>query len=167
LAFADACGRLIVDGGASMNRRGLLAGASLALASGAAARADTADEVALRSVLQDFSDRVHARDPALADRVTPDFLLVGSEADERDRGRPAFAAQLARVYADPIRLSWTWDVVDGQVVGDLAWLLAQGWVVTEDPKGQTARKPYRLSGALVRRNGVWLWRMFHGSEPVG
>lgn len=147
-----------------MKRRDVLFGAGWAMAGAAAAT--ESDEAILRAQLSILSDLVHARDMALLDRFTPDGVLLGSETRDNARGRQQLAAHLTEYYTAPLRLSWTWDRVDGQINGDTAWLLAQGFVVLEDEKGGVTRKPYRLSGALVRRGDVWLWRMFHGSEPL-
>ncbi len=94
------------------------------------------------------------------------MLLVGSEAGEVAAGRVALAAFFQRVYARPETFSWEWDRIEAAHSGGLAWFFAEGRVILTT--GDRRRVgPYRISGVLEQVDGRWLWRQYHGSEPIG
>jgi hypothetical protein len=92
-------------------------------------------------------------------------LLIGSEAGEIAAGRKEIEAFFNRVYARQTIFSWEWDRMDVRHAGNLAWLFANGQVVLSVGKEQR-RTPYRITGVLEYQDGHWLWRQYHGSEPV-
>jgi hypothetical protein len=47
----------------------------------------------------------------------------------------------------------------------VVWFFAEGWVILSTAE-QQRRTPYRVSGVLERHGERWLWRQYHGSEPV-
>ena len=49
----------------------------------------------------------------------------------------------------------------GASVGDVAWLWLDGGLVLDG----RSHRPYRITGVLERRQGRWIWSLFHGSEP--
>jgi ketosteroid isomerase-like protein len=90
-----------------------------------------------------------------------DTVLIGSSTGEIARGPLEIRATLERIFAEPQTLSWEWDDVSVSACGDVAWLWLEGALVID---GRSDR-PYRISGALERRAGRWVWTLFHGSEP--
>ena len=104
------------------------------------------------------------RDTAFADQFAEDALLVGSEPGEVARGREAIRTLIGQFATLPDRYIWDWTSVDIRVSGDLAWLFAEGEVVSSGAGGRLA-KPYRLSAVLGWDGSRWIWRLFHGSEP--
>lgn len=94
-----------------------------------------------------------------------DLVVIGSEAGETARGRDEFRAMLGRVFArgEGIAWSWTWHTVS--VVRTVAWVVAEGRVHAQDAAPETGT-PYRLTAIFEQREGRWLWRHYHGSEPV-
>lgn len=90
-----------------------------------------------------------------------DATLIGSSLGEIARGPLELRAFLERLFAGPQGVSWEWDVVSISSAGDVAWLWLEGALVLD---GRSARA-YRISGVLERRQGRWLWSLFHGSEP--
>jgi hypothetical protein len=90
-----------------------------------------------------------------------DATLIGSSLGEIARGPIELRAFLERIFDEPQSLSWEWDVVSVSSCGDVAWLWLEGALVLD---GRSARG-YRISGVLERRQGRWLWSLFHGSEP--
>jgi hypothetical protein len=107
---------------------------------------------------------MHERDPAITDEFATDALLVGSEPGEIARGREAIGDLLSGIHAKPYRVTWQWDSVDAHAEGAVGWLFAEGSAVIEDA-GEEQRLPYRLAGVLQQVDGIWRWRLFHGSEP--
>ncbi len=94
-----------------------------------------------------------------------EVLLVGSDTGEVFAGRPAIETWLARLFRNA-RFTWKMDRVDVDANGDTAWVFVEGAMSVTDkagkPRGST---PYRFSGVLVRRDGGWAWRQWHGSIP--
>jgi hypothetical protein len=117
--------------------------------------------------LERFNHLVSTRNLKVLAEFVPsdDVLLVGSEAGEVAKGSPALEAFFVRVFARDVTFSWEWDRVDVSHSGDLAWFFAEGWVILSNAR-QQRRSPYKISGVLERRGERWLWRHYHGSEPV-
>ena len=90
-----------------------------------------------------------------------DTVLIGSEAHELARGPIELRPFLETLFARPETVSWEWDDVSVSASGDVAWLWLQGAAVLDG----VSRLPYRITGVLERRQGRWLWMLFHGSEP--
>jgi ketosteroid isomerase-like protein len=90
-----------------------------------------------------------------------DTTLIGSSAGEIVRGPMEMRPFLEDLFDRPETISWEWDDVSVSSCGDVAWLWTDGALVID---GRSAR-PYRISGVLERRQGRWLWSLFHGAEP--
>jgi ketosteroid isomerase-like protein len=90
-----------------------------------------------------------------------DATLIGSSTGEIARGPLELRPFLERLFASPQAIGWEWDDVSVSCSGDVAWLWLEGALVLD---GRSER-PYRISGVLERRQGRWLWTLFHGSEP--
>jgi ketosteroid isomerase-like protein len=90
-----------------------------------------------------------------------DATLIGSSTGELARGPIELRAFLDRTFRSPQAISWEWDDVSISSAGDVAWLWLEGALALD---GRSDR-PYRISGVLERRQGRWIWMLFHGSEP--
>jgi ketosteroid isomerase-like protein len=90
-----------------------------------------------------------------------DTVLIGSSAGETAVGPMEIRPFLEGVFDRPESVSWEWDDVNVSACGEVAWLWLEG-AYTLDGVSQA---PYRISGVLERRQGRWLWTLFHGSEP--
>lgn len=121
----------------------------------------------VRQVLERFNELVSTQDPQVLAEFAPgdDFLLIGSESGEVAAGRQALEAFFARIFARKTTFSWEWDRVDVSHAGNIAWFFAEGRVILTTAHEQR-KAPYRISGVLERHGGRWLWRQYHGSEPV-
>jgi ketosteroid isomerase-like protein len=121
-------------------------------------------ERGVRKTLMRLNDRLARRDMALLDDFAdhPDTLLVGSEVGEVHRGRAGIAERLKAIFAGPDTLAFSWREVEVSVHGHVAFLHAEGEAVIG-----AERRPYRLTGVLMLQDGLWRWRLFHGSEPHG
>lgn len=117
--------------------------------------------------LRRFNDLVSKRDPHVMMEFAPvdEIILVGSENGEVASGRQEIQAFLERVFAREGTFSWEWDRIEAWGEGDLAWFFAEGWVIYATAKEQR-KMPYRASGVLEGYGNRWLWRQYHGSEPV-
>jgi ketosteroid isomerase-like protein len=90
-----------------------------------------------------------------------DTVLIGSSIGEIARGPIELRPFLEHLFARPETVSWEWDDVSVSASGDVAWLWLEGGAAIDG----RSQLPYRISGVLERRQGRWLWMLFHGSEP--
>ena len=90
-----------------------------------------------------------------------DATLIGSSVGEIARGPIEMRTTLEDLFSSGETISWEWDDVSISAQGDVAWLWLHGALVLD---GRSDRA-YRISGVLERRQGRWLWTLFHGSEP--
>lgn len=90
-----------------------------------------------------------------------DATLIGSSLGEIARGPIELRRFLETLFDGSQTVGWEWDDVSISCAGDVAWLWLEG-AYTRDGVSQGA---YRISGVLERRQGRWLWSLFHGSEP--
>ena len=97
--------------------------------------------------------------------AAPDVLLLGSEADELAIGPQQVTMFFQRILSEPETASWEWKQTRISAHGSIAWLFAQGDIILSTAEG-SQRFPYRMTGVLECRDGDWLWRQFHGSEPA-
>jgi ketosteroid isomerase-like protein len=124
-----------------------------------------ADERIAREALERLNKLASARDLAFVAEFHPSAsILAGSEEGEVASTESEMRDLLASIYALPVRISWQWEKVIANVIGDTAFVFAEGRLVMSGDSG-VERKPYRMSGALQRSSDRWRWRLFHGSEP--
>lgn len=150
----------------SKSTRLLAAGAALllvlGLGPGVNAPPPREAERGVRRALMRLNSFLAARDWALLDEFAKgeDTLLVGSESGEIARGREQLRTHIARIFALPDALAFSWREVEVAVHGPIAWLHAEGEALLGEQ-----RRPYRLTGVFELQAGVWKWKLFHGSEP--
>jgi ketosteroid isomerase-like protein len=121
----------------------------------------------VRQALERFNELVSTQNPQVLADFAPgdDLLLIGSEAGEVATGRQELEAFFARIFAREVIFSWEWERIDVSYAGDLAWVFADGRAVLTSAHEQR-KTPYRITGVLERHGRRWLWRQYHGSEPV-
>jgi ketosteroid isomerase-like protein len=121
----------------------------------------------VHQVLERFNELVSTKNPQVLDEFAPgdDVLLIGSDAGEVARGRRELQAFFTRIFARENTFSWEWDHLDVSHSGNIAWFFAEGRAVLTTAQKQR-KAPYRISGILERPGARWLWRQYHGSEPV-
>jgi len=121
----------------------------------------------VREVLERFNELVSTRNLDVLAEFAPgdEVLLVGSEAGEVASGRQELQAFFTRVFERENTFSWEWDRLEVSHQGNVAWFFAEGRVVLSTPNEQR-KSAYRISGVLERQGERWLWRQYHGSEPV-
>ena len=90
-----------------------------------------------------------------------DATLIGSSVGEIARGPLELRRFLEDLFATPGTISWEWDDVSVSCAGEVAWLWLDGGLVLDG----RSQRPYRITGVLERRQGRWIWTLFHGSEP--
>ena len=121
----------------------------------------------VRQVLERFNHLVSTKNLQVLAEFAPGdaVLLIGSEAGEIAKGRGELQVFFARIFTRETTFSWEWDRIDASRAGDVAWFFAEGSVILSTAAEQR-RSPYRISGVLERHGERWLWRQYHGSEPV-
>jgi ketosteroid isomerase-like protein len=122
---------------------------------------------AVRAVLKRFFHLVSTRDMRMRAEFAPgdDVLLVGSDAGEIATGPQEIEAFFTRIFARASTFSWKARCIEVSQAGDIAWFFAEGLMIVESAEGQE-KAPYRISGVLERIGDQWLWRQYHGSNPV-
>ena len=88
---------------------------------------------------------------------------IGSEPGEIAIGPQALRTFFAALYARPYRVIFTLPERRVSATGTVAWLTGEG---TYRMSTGGEEMPYRLTAVLERRQGVWLWQLFSGSEPT-
>lgn len=121
----------------------------------------------VREVLKRFNDLVSTKNIKILAEFAPGdaVLLIGSEAGEVAAGRRELEAFFTRIFARDETFSWEWDRIEVSHAGDLAWFFADGRTILSTTLGRRS-SPYRVTGVIERHGEHWLWRQYHGSEPV-
>jgi hypothetical protein len=115
---------------------------------------DAADIV--REVLAELGRRVAARDvEGTYALYEPGGVLAGTMGDNVGAEAIHGYVRMAVTADDP--LSWEWDDVVAERVGDLVWFFAPGWILFG------GRERFRLTGVLRRDGDDWRFAQFHGS----
>ena len=128
---------------------------------------DTDMRSVVGDVLERFFHLVSTRNLQVLAEFAPgdDVLLVGSDAGEIATGLQEVEEFFTRIFARFSTFSWKSAHIDVSCAGDIAWFFAEGQMIVSSTEGQE-RLPYRISGVLERIGHRWLWRQYHGSEPV-
>ena len=145
----------------------------LGLAGCATAPATSNQDLRMRSeaevvaALHRFGSLLAAKDTAIIREFAPDAdaLLVGSEPDEVASGPEEIAQFFRAILSQPLTIAFEWRETRASVLGDQAWVFAVGEAILRT-NGTERRSPYRLTGVFELRDGRWLWKHFHGSEPA-
>lgn len=122
--------------------------------------------IEIEAAIGRVSDLINAKDVDLLAQFdhAGGLIFVGSELLEIHRGLPDVEKFFRLLRDAELSVTWRWDHIDADCESDVVWFLAHGNAYV-NVAGQEDQRPYRLSGVLVRRDGVLKWRQFHGSEP--
>ena len=128
-------------------------------------RANDDDEKAIFAAVDLFLEGVAAKrleETLAAFSGDPDCTLIGSEAGEEALGPAALRSFFVAMFARPSTFSVAWRSRRASINGDTAWFWAEAEAQMSTRDGRGA---YRITGVLVRRDGRWLWQLYHGAEP--
>lgn len=95
---------------------------------------------------------------------TDNIMLIGSDTAEIWKGKDKIRGHLTESFAH-YSISWKMDRIDIDYNGGTAWVFVDGLMIINTDKGETIKNPYRFTGILIKKSGVWKWRLFHGSIP--
>lgn len=121
------------------------------------------DEAAVLALLEEHDAASLAGDGARIRGLfssRPDTLLVGSA-----RGERAESGDLDEFFAHEPPAEWRWNERRVRVLGDVAWLYAEGKGGTV-PFGSGLVLDYRFTAVLRREPEGWRIVHFHGAEPA-
>src|SRR5262245_8259430 len=125
--------------------------------------ASTEDEKAIFAAVDRFLEAIAARklEEALAAfSGDPDCRLIGSEAGEEAIGPAELRCFLSGMFERSSTFTVAWRSRRASVDGDTAWFSAE----TEARMSTSNRQgTYRMTGVLIRRDGRWLWQLYHGA----
>ena len=97
---------------------------------------------------------------------SPDIMLVGSANGEVSKGKDQAKVWLSQIFGFA-GFSWEMNRVDIDSNGKTAWIFMEGKMIVKFHAGGTKITPYRFTGIMVKKKGVWKWRLFDGSVPQG
>jgi hypothetical protein len=128
----------------------------------------TQSERDLHSRLDALVEMTKRRDISLVDELWGDggFLMAGSERGEICRTRAEVDARLRAVFANPATLVFDWPKRKLTVVGNAAWIFAEGQLILRRAGMEDVERPYLVSCIFENLGGKWHWRQFFGSEPA-
>ena len=125
------------------------------------------DEEAVRNALRALDEAFDQRDIQAALRLcTEDVVFIGSGEGEEAVGRDAIVPMFNALapHLEGLEFSLEYEDVHVQVLGDVAVIYCSGQAKLVTTRRKATFR-YRLTGVLVRKDGRWLWRVHHGSEP--
>jgi ketosteroid isomerase-like protein len=96
--------------------------------------------------------------------TTQEIMVIGSADGEINKGKDEVKAWASQIFGFA-GFSWEMKRVDIDCNGNTAWVFVDGKMIVDFHKGGQKVTPYRFTGILVRKKGVWKWRLFDGSVP--
>ena len=97
----------------------------------------------------------------------PDLVFFGSGEGEQAIGYDGLKAMLAKLspLAEGATFTIKWDSLAGERLGGVGLISGVGHVRASGSLERFDGTVYRVTGVLVRRDGNWRWKVYHGSEP--
>jgi ketosteroid isomerase-like protein len=93
-----------------------------------------------------------------------DIMVAGSADGEISKGKDEIRDWLGQLFGFA-GFSWEMNRTDIDCNGKTAWVFMDGKMIVDFHKGGKKVTPYRFTGIMVKKNGVWKWRLFNGSVP--
>jgi ketosteroid isomerase-like protein len=92
------------------------------------------------------------------------IMVIGSANGEINRGKDEIKKWVGQLFSFA-GFSWEMTRVDIDSNGKTAWVFMDGKMIVDFRKGGQKITPYRFTGIMVKKNGMWKWRLFDGSVP--
>ncbi len=102
---------------------------------------------------------------ALYDK-SANIMMVGSDKGEIFKGKDEIRTWLTALLKHA-GFSWEMNRIDIDGYKKTAWVFIDGFMIVKWDTGQSRKGPYRFTGIMVKKKGVWKWRLFNGSIPKG
>ena len=105
---------------------------------------------------------------AILDCFEPDVVFFGSGEGEQAGGHDGLEAMLAQLspVAEGSKITIEWDSLAGERLGNVGLISGVGHVRASGALEKFDGNVYRVTGVLVKRDGTWRWKLYHGSEPA-
>jgi ketosteroid isomerase-like protein len=94
------------------------------------------------------------------------IMVVGSDKGEINKGKEEVKTWVGQLFGFA-GFSWEMSRVDIDCNDKTAWVFVDGKMIVKFHKGGEKITPYRFTGIMVKKKGVWKWRLFDGSVPIG
>jgi len=92
------------------------------------------------------------------------IMVVGSDKGEISKGKEEINKWLGQLFGFA-GFSWEMNRIDIDNNKKTAWVFVDGKMIVNFHKGGQRITPYRFTGIMVKKKGVWKWRLFNGSVP--
>ncbi|PKP12248.1 MAG: hypothetical protein CVU08_11470 [Bacteroidetes bacterium HGW-Bacteroidetes-3] len=92
------------------------------------------------------------------------IMVVGSADGEISKGKEEINKWLGQLFGFA-GFSWEMNRIDIDNNRKTAWVFMDGKMIVSFHKGGQKITPYRFTGIMVKKKGVWKWRLFAGSVP--
>lgn len=92
------------------------------------------------------------------------IMVVGSDKGEISKGKEEINKWVGQLFKNA-GFSWEMNRIDIDNNKKTAWVFVDGKMIVNFHKGGQRITPYRFTGIMVKKNGVWKWRLFDGSVP--
>ena len=92
------------------------------------------------------------------------IMVVGSADGEISKGKEEINKWLGQLFGFA-GFSWEMNRIDIDNNRKTAWVFMDGKMIVSFHKGGQKITPYRFTGIMVKKKGVWKWRLFDGSVP--
>jgi len=96
--------------------------------------------------------------------ITDGLMVVGSADGEINKGKDEVKKWVSQIFGFA-GFSWEMNRIDIDSNGKTAWVFVDGKMIVDFKKGGQKVTPYRFTGIMVKKKGVWKWRIFDGSVP--
>lgn len=95
---------------------------------------------------------------------TNTIMVVGSADGEISKGKEEIHKWLGQLFGFA-GFSWEMNRIDIDFNGKTAWVFMNGKMIVDFKNGGKKVTPYRFTGIMVKKKGIWKWRLFEGSVP--
>jgi ketosteroid isomerase-like protein len=93
-----------------------------------------------------------------------DIMVIGSAEGEISKGKDEIRKWLGGLFG-LAGFSWEMNRTDIDCNGKTAWIFMDGKMIVDFKNGGKKITPYRFTGIMVNKKGIWKWRLFDGSVP--
>ena len=92
------------------------------------------------------------------------IMVIGSAKGEINKGKEEIRKWAGQIFSFA-GFSWEMSRIDIDSNGKTAWVFMDGKMIVDFHKGGQKITPYRFTGIMVKKKGIWKWRLFDGSVP--
>jgi ketosteroid isomerase-like protein len=94
------------------------------------------------------------------------IMFIGGDSAEIWTGQKKIREHLNSIFPDE-SVTLKMDRTNIDYNQNTAWVFADGQIIITATKGDVIKAPYRFVAILVKKNNIWKFRLFNGSNPGG